>query len=219
MLPLRLDQVRALIPVRAVIDACVFPQTKNWLAPLLGAAREGYVELVWSPLIIAEANRVLTWLWLKRNGGDFSERSWQRCSVDAKRMFARLTPYFHVADDFPPGPDLWENPLDAWDIPIWTAAKQCDARFIVTANLADGPPKNAAGIQAYDGILLLDPDSFLQLLEFFADTDLLAALPDEETLAETSEGVTPTSSSGSITTDPSPVIRQLLQELVELRGT
>lgn len=49
-------------PVRAVIDACVFPKTKRWLIPITRLAADRFVLPVWSPLIIAESKRVLTWL-------------------------------------------------------------------------------------------------------------------------------------------------------------
>jgi PIN domain len=187
MPPLSPDQIRAILPIRAVVDACVFPRTKQWLGPLLDAARNGYVDLIWSPLIIAESNRVLTWLWLKRHGNDFSDRAWEQCSIDAKRMFARLTPYFHVVDDCPPAASLWNNPSDAWDIPIWTAAKRSDASFIVTDNLSDGPPLNAEGYREFDDVNFVHPSDLLAVLDYLANIvegDELATLPDEPTATE-----------------------------------
>lgn len=53
-------------PVREVMDSCVFPRTKQWLIPLTDLAAGGFLLPMWSPLIIAESNRVLTWLWIKR---------------------------------------------------------------------------------------------------------------------------------------------------------
>jgi hypothetical protein len=84
-----------------VVDSNVFPRLR-WLRPLIQAARQGYVQLIRSPLIIAEAQRLLTWLWLERHGGDLSDAAWRRCSEDAKRMFAHLTAAFHVVEDRPP---------------------------------------------------------------------------------------------------------------------
>lgn len=105
------------------MDSCVFPRQKQWLVPILDGARNGAVIPVWSPLIIAEVNRLLTWLWLKREQGDQSEGAWKRCSDASKRWFSLMTTFFRVVDDHPPYEGTWsEEPSDIWDIPIWTAA-------------------------------------------------------------------------------------------------
>jgi hypothetical protein len=156
--------------LRAVIDSCFFPNTKRWLTPLIDYARAGYLELIWSPLIIAEANRLLTWLWLKRNGGDQSNASWSRCSDAAKRMFSRLTQVFRVVDDCPPHEQLWtDRPADDWDVPIWTAAVRAEAGFVVTANLEDGPPEGPDGLREHNGIVFMDLDDFLGFVAFYVD--------------------------------------------------
>jgi hypothetical protein len=71
-------------PARAVIDSWVFGHLHAWINPLILAARAGAIELLWSPVIIAESNRLLTWLWLQRHDGDLSGPSKRRCSQDAK---------------------------------------------------------------------------------------------------------------------------------------
>ena len=53
-------------PLRVVLDTCVFPR-RRWMTPILDAARAGHIALYWSPAILAEVNRLLTWLWLERH--------------------------------------------------------------------------------------------------------------------------------------------------------
>lgn len=185
-----IDRFLQALPIRVVVDSCVFPRTAKWLIPLTDAARSGYIELFWSPLIIAESNRVLTWLWLKRHGGDLSDKSWAQCSIAAKRMFSKLTRVFRVVDDRPPHAELWDSPSDSWDVPIWTAAKRCEAAFVVTDNLADGPPPDSEGIREYDSVMFAHPDDFLKVLgdmvEQLESRDVaeLPAQMDEGSMAE-----------------------------------
>jgi hypothetical protein len=151
---------------------------------LVQAARAGYLGPVWSPLIIAESNRVLTWIWLKRRGGDFSERSWRECSDAAKGMFQHLTAVFRVVDDYPSGDTAsWtDEPPDKWDIPIWTAAVRSQAGFIVTENLSDAPPPDADGNRAFRDVLFVHPDEFVRLLHVISEiveAQNLAVLPDD----------------------------------------
>src|SRR5262249_50731987 len=123
----------------AVVDSCVFPR-RDWLDPILRGARTGYVVPIWSPLIISEVNRLLTWLWLKRHAGDQTARAWAACSAASKRWFEIMTAVFRVVDDCPPPEETWSSPRDMWDVPIWSAARRSGAHVIVTANLQDGPP-------------------------------------------------------------------------------
>ncbi|MBI4492306.1 MAG: PIN domain-containing protein [Chloroflexi bacterium] len=173
-------------PLRAVIDTCVFPHTRRWLAPLIDHARNGHVKLFWSPAIIAEANRLLTWLWLDRHDSALTDAAWNRCSAAAHRMFARLTTVFHVSEDRPPPEALWSpRPLDEWDVPIWTAAVRAKADFIVTENLKDGPPPDGQGLRRHGDITYVHPDQFLALVDWWADaaeSAQLPALPGETTV-------------------------------------
>jgi predicted nucleic acid-binding protein len=153
-------------PPRAVIDTCVFGRLSQWIAPLVLAARQGDVELVWSPTIIAEVHRLLTWMWLRRHGGDLSERAWQACSADAKGFLRWVRESFRVVEDRPPDEILWtEQPRDEWDIPLWNTAVRSQARFVVTENLKDGPPVDARGVRQYQGVIWIHPGEFLTLLQ------------------------------------------------------
>ena len=91
-------------------------------------------------------------------------------------MFARLTEQFHVVDDRPPAVPSWEKAADEWDVPIWTAAKRCDAHFIITENLVDGPPADADGNQEFEGISFVHPDEILKLLGLISEALESAAL-------------------------------------------
>ena len=84
--------------IRAVLDT-------NVLVPpglrrdLQHAAHDGAFTAIWSPWIIAELNRVLTWKWLERTAAvsagpdttcDFSAANWERCSTAAVAMMEVL---------------------------------------------------------------------------------------------------------------------------------
>jgi len=168
-------------PLRALIDTNVLVQ-RRWLAPTIAAARDGLVQPLWSPLIIAEANRYLTWRWLQRHRGVLDAHHWNACSADAKKWFSITSAAFRVVEDCPPHERLWTpEPPDAWDIPLWTAAVRGDADVVVTENLQDGPPPDVHGLRSHAGVLLLDPDAFFQVLERWTDLlegSMLPALPE-----------------------------------------
>jgi len=175
--------------IRALIDTNVLVQS-HWLNPIVLAAREGHLQPLWSPLIIAEANRYLTWRWIKRNRGLLSNEMWEACSRDAKTWFSHVTRAFEVVEDRPPHAALWiAEPPDPHDIPLWTAAVNGRAHLIATENLKDGPPPNAQGIQEHAGILLLPPDGLLFLVSQWADFVEKQNLP---TLAEAESTEAPT---------------------------
>jgi hypothetical protein len=162
--------------LRAVIDTCVFGRLNQWINPLIKASIHGDVELIWSPMIIAETHRLLTWAWLRRHGGDFSRQSWIACSAQAKAFWRWARPAFRVVDDGPPDEPSWtDRPRDEWDIPLWNAAVRSGAAFVVTENLRDGPPRDAEGIRRHAGIVFIHPDDFLALVASAVDR---RTLPD-----------------------------------------
>lgn len=162
----------------AVIDTSVLV-TFDKLQPILSAALDDYLIPIWSPCIVAEANRVLTWKWLRRQarlgGGSGREVVLTRalevaCSRDAKLWFDIMTNLFRVIDDRPPNERLWEEqPRDRWDIPIWNAAVRGEAHFVVTSNLIDGPPANADGLQVFEGIACVSPEVFSAILDWWSN--------------------------------------------------
>ena len=163
------------LPLVAVVDSCVFLRWTQ-LRRLIDSARAGYVVLVWSPLIIAEVNRLLTWWWIEhKGGGRFDAAARRRCSADLKKWFSIMTGVFHVVEDHPPPEPLWtDRPRDPWDEPVWTAAVRArrtfraGGTFVVTANLKDGPPTDEHGIRHHGGIVYMHPERFNDFLDHYA---------------------------------------------------
>lgn len=166
--------------LRALIDTNVLVQNR-WLAPIQDAAAAGYLVPIWSPSIISEANSYLTWRWIQRHGGDRSAAAKTQCSAAAKRWFARVSAVFRVAEDCPPHPDLWTpTPLDASDIPLWTAAVNGRCRMIVTENLKHGPPRDEDGLQTFRGIGMFRPEVLMAVVALHGDRFVGAELPSLE---------------------------------------
>ena len=149
---------------RAVIDTSVLfvPRLRAALQEL---AVEGAFTALWSPWIIAELNRVLVWQWItERTGGDLSQANHRRCSQAAKKMMTLLLAAFEVVNPQPPYPVAWEQLTDLDDHPVWAAAVEGDARYVVSNNTRDYPPRQADGRYSYQGIEYISGDDFLALL-------------------------------------------------------
>jgi len=120
------------------------------------------LKAVWSPWIIAELNRVLTWRWIKdRTGNDLSQANEQACSESAKEMMSLLLPVFDLINPLPPYPAPWETLIDEWDHPIYAAAVASQAHYVISENTHDYPPRNADGFHVYNGIEYLSGRRFL----------------------------------------------------------
>jgi hypothetical protein len=165
------------VPIVAVIDSCVFPR-RDWLAPILDGAADGFVVPVWSPLVIVEATRTITRRWVVANGGDPSITAERALSAESKRWFTRMTEVFRVSEDCPPHEETQPSPRDTWDVPIWNAAKRSGADIIVTANLRDGPPEDANARRTFQGVLWCHPDLFARICERWPDTIAVVACDD-----------------------------------------
>lgn len=142
--------------VRAVLDtsSLVSPRLRRDLQE--AAHLEMYVG-IWSPWIIAELNRVLVWRWIERKGVQ-SERE---CSRQAKAMMEILLPSFELVPALPPYPPAWETLSDRWDHPIWAAAKEGNAQYVISANTLDFPPRNSDGRHVHEEIEYLPGHAFL----------------------------------------------------------
>jgi hypothetical protein len=155
--------------IRAVLDT-------NVLVPpglrrdLQNAAEEGMFTALWSPWIIAELNRVLTWKWVERtmapsrDGGaacDLSAANWGRCSTAAAAMMEILVSTFEVVAPRPPYPEAWDTLADLHDVPIWAAAVDGGARYVVSNNKRDYPPRQEDGRYMHQGIEYLGGKDFL----------------------------------------------------------
>lgn len=150
--------VDSLTIVRAVVDTSSLVQSALRRELQEAAAFETFVPL-WSPWIVAELNRVLTWRWIKdppphitRN--DLSNANEKRCADMAKRMMELLIPVFEVVTPRPPYPPAWATLTDRWDEPIWAAAKVGNAQYVVSENTHHYPPRGPDGRHRHEGIEL-----------------------------------------------------------------
>ncbi len=163
-------------PRRAVIDTSVLfsPRLRAELQEL---AFQGVFVAVWSPWIIAELDRVLVWQWItERTDGDLSPANQRACGQAAKRMMTLLLSAFEVANPRPPYPPAWDTLTDADDHPIWAAAVESGARYVVSDNTNDyPPPRQADGRCVYQGIEYIPGSDFLDMLL----ADLVDGAPDE----------------------------------------
>jgi hypothetical protein len=124
------------------------------------AAQLGAFVGIWSPWIIAELNRVLTWRLIAKNGTE--DRSQRECSKSAQAMMEILLPSFELVPALPPYPPAWESLADQWDVPIWMAAKESRAKYVVSENTRDYPPRDDNGRHIYEGIEYLSGRTLLR---------------------------------------------------------
>ena len=117
---------------------------------LITATQEGLLVPYWSPWIIGELYRVLTWLWVERKGGGRQQQA--QCSESSKKLMELLIPLFRVVDPKPPWDIPWPSLMDPWDQPIWAAAKAAKVKYVVSDNTADFPPADVRGKHIYEGI-------------------------------------------------------------------
>ena len=157
-------------PFVAVIDANVFGRSA-WIRPIVRAAEDGILIAVWSPLIISEVNRLLTWLWIRRHDNDTSESARRQCSANFKVWYANVAVHFQVVEDRPPLAEMWtDTPPDLWDAPIWTAAVRAldlydrSGVIVVTDNLKDGPPPDEHGLRQYNHVAFIHPVDLVQMV-------------------------------------------------------
>ena len=148
---------------RAVIDTSVLFKP-SLRAELQRLAVQGVFAAIWSPWIIAELNRVLVWRWLATTGGDLATANHIRCSQSAKKMMALLLAAFEVVNPRPPYPDAWSTLSDADDQPIWAAAIEAHAQYVVSDNTNDYPPRGTDGRCQYQGIEYISGRDFLALV-------------------------------------------------------
>jgi len=156
------------VSIRAVIDTSSLVPA-NLRRDLQQAAQLSAFTAIWSPWIIAELNRVLVWRWIKhpppgRPVNDLSAENERRCGEAANVMMQLLLPVFEVVNPVPPYPPAWETLTDAWDHPIWAAAKLGAAHYVVSENTRDYAPVQADGHHTYEDIEYIGGRAFLALL-------------------------------------------------------
>lgn len=146
------------LPV-AVIDTSVLVSNLN-REHLVTATYENLYRPVWSPWIVAELNRAMTWNWV-RNKGLKEREQWSRRYKD---MMSLLTGAFACVDPKPPWQQAWPELNDADDLPIWATAKFVGADYIVSGNTDDFPPENSVGKHVWEGIeYILVPDFLIRI--------------------------------------------------------
>jgi hypothetical protein len=92
--------------LRAVLDtSALVPAAQR--EDLQSLAQAGFYRGIWSPWIIAELNRVLTWRWIRASRGDLSRANERACSRAAQRMMALLYATFELVHPEPPYPPAW----------------------------------------------------------------------------------------------------------------
>jgi len=152
------------VPIRAVIDTNVLfaPRLRAELQEL---AFQGVFTAIWSPWIIAELNRVLVWRWItERTNNDLSPANERACSQSAKKMTQLLLSAFEVVNPRPPYPDACEQLTDIDDHPIWAAAVESGAHYVVSDNTSDYPPQQPDGRHIHQGIEYVPGSTFLAML-------------------------------------------------------
>jgi len=122
--------------VVAVLDASALVGAKNRIALQIAMNRRQFIG-IWSPWIIEEMARTLTWHWARQRG--ISVEAKHALSVSAKLMMDILTDTFIAVDPKPPHPPAWPELRDAGDWPIWATAKLAEARYVVSENTRDFP--------------------------------------------------------------------------------
>jgi hypothetical protein len=165
--------------IRAVVDTSVLVPARL-RAELQSPALDGAFTAIWSPWIIAELYRTLTWQWIERsavgvttpNGTtvtacDLTLANWRRCGASAKRMLELLltTPQWELVDPRPPYPPAWPSLDDVWDEPVWAAAIVGRAHYVISNNTYDYPPAGPDGRHRHGGIEYLSGADFLALLQ------------------------------------------------------
>lgn len=123
---------------------------------------------------------MLLWVWLQKRGGSMTDALKREAFDLARRWFDNMTSVFHVVEDRPPYAPQWPGQLrDEHDRPIWTAAVNARVNVVLTENLKDGPPLDAAGIRSWGRVMYFHPDAFIAFLgelgDFYETTRTLDA--------------------------------------------
>lgn len=148
--------------IKALLDANVLiPDGKR--KTLVTYARLGYFDGYWSPWIIEEMARHVTWRWARAYGlGNDSRKSLSR---RAKLAMGHLESTFRVISPSMPYPPSWPSLRDPGDHPIWGAAVAGAVDYVVSDNTRDFPPPDTDGMARYAGITYITSDDFIKGIE------------------------------------------------------
>ena len=150
--------------IRAVLDTSSL-YADRMRRQLREVAATGLYTGIWSPWIIAELNRVLTWRWIRTNmPGDLSAVAERTCAQAANAMRAALLPTLEVVAPRPPYPPPWPTLADLNDYPVWATAVVGQAAYVVSENTRHFPPRGRDGRHTFEGITYLPAAAFLTML-------------------------------------------------------
>ena len=79
-------------------------------------------------------------------------------------MMTFLLTIFEFVAPVPPYPVAWEQLQEVWGWPLWAAAKEGRALYVLSENIHDFPPRQPDGRYAYDGIEYLTGRAFLDVI-------------------------------------------------------
>lgn len=148
-------------PPRAVLDSSVLvPAWSRLMLATLAAARPVLYTPVWCEWIIAETWRVLTMQRLRQLGA-VTAADERQLTTSANTMLTALLQVLTFVSVVPPFDPAWAGFGDADDLPIWSAAVRSGARFIVSHNVQDFPPRDVSGICTYAGIEFITTENFV----------------------------------------------------------
>lgn len=145
----------------AVLDTSVLVSNKN-REHLVTAALEKLYTPIWSPWIVAELHRVMTWNWIRNKG--LKEK--EQCSRRYKDMMSILMGVFRCVDPKPPWDRAWPQMIDEDDLPIWSTAIHVKAQYIVSENTRDFPPADSNDRHIWEGIEYIVVSEFLNRIGY-----------------------------------------------------
>jgi hypothetical protein len=77
-------------------------------------------------------------------------------------MMTFLLTTFELVAPLPPYPVAWEQLQDIGDWPVWAAAKEGNAQYVISENTHDFPPRQPDGRHVYDDVEYLTGREFLE---------------------------------------------------------
>jgi len=79
-------------------------------------------------------------------------------------MMTLLLSAFEIVNPRPPYPEAWGDLTDIDDHPIWAAAVEGKAQYVVSDNIGDYPPQQPDGRHVHQGIEYISGQGFLTML-------------------------------------------------------
>lgn len=129
---------------------------------LVRAALARQSEAYWSPWIIAELVRILSERWMRRVT-PWTRKDHQEMSDACGAMMRHMIQAIHCENSPAPSVPSW-NGSDPNDEPVLALAQMVKARYVVSENVNDFPPKNSKGQHTYGGIEYMRVNDFLHII-------------------------------------------------------